>query len=69
MSSGVKQVFLLKIPAKQDIIARSEAKTKSSNWTPGGMKDTNKLVQGYLASILCDRRLYRQDIGGKVQTL
>jgi len=66
MSSGVKQVFLLKIPAKQDIIARSEAKTKSSNWTQGGMKDTNKLVQGYVASIPCDRRLYRQDIGGKV---
>jgi len=66
MSSGIKQVLLLKILAKQDIIARSEAKPESSNWTPGVMKDTNKLVQGYLASILCDRRLYRQDIGGKV---
>jgi len=66
MASGFEQMLLLKIPAKQDIIARSEAKPESSNWTPGGMKDTNKLVQGYLASILCDRRLYRQDIGGKV---
>ncbi len=66
MSSGFKQMLLLKIPVEQDIIARSEAKPESNNWTPGGMKDTNKLVQGYLASILCDRRLYRQDIGGKV---
>ena len=66
MSSGFKQVLLLKMVAKQDIIAESEAKPKSRRWTPGGMKDTNKLVQRYLASILCDRRLYRQDIGGKV---
>jgi len=66
MFSGFKQVLLLKMVAKQDIIARSEAKPESNNWTSGGMKDTNKLVQGYLASILCDRWLYRQDIGGKV---
>ena len=66
MSPGFEQVFLLKVVAKQDIIARSKAKPESSNWTPGGMKDTNKLVQGYVASIPCDRRLYRQDIGGKV---
>ena len=30
------------------------------------MKDSNKLVQGYLASIPFDRRLYRQDIEGSI---
>jgi hypothetical protein len=35
VSSGFKQMLLLKIPVKQDIIARSEAKPESSNWTSG----------------------------------
>ena len=30
------------------------------------MKDTNKLVQDYVASIPFDRRLYRQDIEGSI---
>jgi len=30
------------------------------------MKDSNKLVQGYVASIPFDRRLYRQDIEGSI---
>ncbi|MCJ7791813.1 MAG: lyase family protein, partial [Dehalococcoidia bacterium] len=30
------------------------------------VKDTNKLVQGYVASIPFDRRLYRQDIEGSI---
>jgi len=30
------------------------------------MKETNKLVQGYVASIPFDRRLYRQDIEGSI---
>ena len=59
MSSGFKQMLLLKIPAKQGIIAESEAKSKSRNWASGEMKDNNKLVQGYVASIPFDRRLYR----------
>ena len=54
-------MLLLKIPAKQGIIAESEAKPKSRRWTSGEMKDTNKLVQDYVASIPFDQRLYRQD--------
>jgi argininosuccinate lyase len=30
------------------------------------MKDSNKVVQGYVASIPFDRRLYRQDIEGSI---
>jgi hypothetical protein len=66
MSSGFKQMLLLKILAKQGIIAKSGAKPKSRNWTSGGMKDSNKLVQDYVASIPFDRRLYRQDIEGSI---
>jgi len=57
---------LLKIPAKQGIIGESEAKPKSGDWSSGEMKDTDKLVQDYVASIPFDRRLYRQDIEGSI---
>jgi len=57
---------LLKILAKQGIIAESVAKPRSRNRTSGGMKDTDKLVQGYVASVPFDRRLYRQDIEGSI---
>jgi len=53
ISSGFKQMLLLKILAKQDIIDESEAESKSGDWTPRGMKDTNKPVQEYVASIPC----------------
>jgi hypothetical protein len=41
MSSGFRQMLLLKILAKQGIIAESEAKPKSRRWTSGEMKDGN----------------------------
>ena len=66
MAPGFKQMLLLKIPAKQGIIAESEAKPKNRRWTSGEMKDTDKLVQEYVASIPFDRRLYRQDIEGSI---
>jgi len=66
MSSGLKQVLLLKILAKQGIIAESEAKPRSRRRTSGEMKDSNKQVQGYVASIPFDRRLYRHDIEGSI---
>jgi len=40
MSSGFKQMLLLKILAKQGIIAESEAKPKSRRWTSGGMTNS-----------------------------
>jgi len=58
MSAGFKQMLLLKILAEQGIIAKSEAKPTSRNWTFGEMKGTNKLVQGYVASIPFHQRLY-----------
>jgi hypothetical protein len=53
-------MLLLKIPAKQGIIAESKAKPKSRNWTSGTMENTNKLVQGYVASVPFDQ-LYSQN--------
>jgi hypothetical protein len=50
----------LKILAKQGIIAESETKPKNGNRTSGGMKDTDKPVQDYVASIPFDR-LYSRD--------
>jgi len=41
--------------AKQGIIAESEAKPKSRRWTSGEMKDSNKPVQEYVASIPFDQ--------------
>lgn len=66
MPLGFMQMLLSKIAAKQCIIAESEACQKSRRWTFGEMKDTNKLVQGYIASIPFDRRLYYQDIEGSI---
>jgi hypothetical protein len=66
MASGFKQRLLLKILAKQGIIAKSEAKPKSRKWTSVEMKDTNKPVQDYVASIPFERRLYCQDIEGSI---
>jgi len=48
-------MLLLKMLAKQGIIAKGEAKPKSRRWTSGTMKDTNKLVQDYMASVPFDR--------------
>jgi hypothetical protein len=50
-------MLLLRTPAKQGVIAEGEAKIE--NWTSGEMKDTNKLVQDYVASIPFDQRLYQ----------
>ena len=58
-----------KLAAKQDIIGWIEAKPENNTWTPGEMKYTNKLWQGRITFRSCARRLYRQDVGGKVQTL
>jgi hypothetical protein len=57
VSPGFKHILLLKIPAEQGTIAEGEAKIE--NWTSGEMKDTNKLVQDYVASIPFDQRLYQ----------
>ena len=59
-------MLLLKILTKQGIIAESKAKPKSRRWISGEMKDNNKVVQDYVASIPFDRRLYRRDIEGSI---
>ena len=41
-------------------------RSQSRNQTSGEMKDTDKLVQQYVASIPFDQRLYRQDIEGSI---
>ena len=58
-------MLLLKILAKQGIIAESEAKPKSRRWISEEMKDINKPVQDYVASIPFDRRLHRQDTANR----
>jgi len=46
-----------------------EAKPKNNTWTTEGMQDNNKPSLVYVASSACARWLYRQNVGGKVQTL
>jgi hypothetical protein len=66
MSPGFKHMLLSKIPAKQGMIAEGEARIE--NWTSGEMKDTNKLVQDYVASIPFDQRLSQRTRPGYVQS-
>ncbi|RLC60518.1 MAG: hypothetical protein DRI01_10075 [Chloroflexi bacterium] len=62
-------ILPLKIAAKQGIMGCIEAKPKNNTWTTEGMQDNNKPSLVYVASSACARWLYRQNVGGKVQTL